>query len=173
MGGGQNQRKILQLARTPRVGPVTFSALMRRFGTAQAALEALPELAQRGGGKAPQPPTMAQIDDEIAALEQAGCRLLIKGSGDFPQNLATLEDCPAVLTLRGHADLLNKPMIAMVGARNASTIGRKLASALANDLGREGLIIASGLARGIDTAAHVGALEHGTVAVIAGGIARS
>ncbi|MEM6681826.1 MAG: DNA-processing protein DprA [Pseudomonadota bacterium] len=172
MGGGNEPIEVLQLARTPRVGPVTYSALIRRFGSAKAALAALPELAKRGGGKAPKPPARARIEDEIAALQEAGCKLLVKGSADFPPHLEALEDCPAVLTLRGHADLLNKPMIAMVGARNASTIGRKLASTLAAELGREGVVVASGMARGIDTAAHVGALEHGTVAVLAGGIDR-
>jgi len=172
MGGDQATIDALQLARTPRVGPVTYTALMGRFGTASAALAALPELASRGGGKAPKPPARAVIEEEIATLDKAGCTLLVKGGAEFPPHLSVLEDCPPVLTLRGNASLLLKPMIAIVGARNASTIGRKLAQTLAGALGHEGIIIASGMARGIDTAAHQGALSSGTVAVLAGGINR-
>lgn len=162
----------LRLARTPRIGPVTHTALINRFGTAQTALEALPDLAAKGGGKAPQPPSLYKVEAELGALDEAGCQLLIKGESAFPPLLAHLEDCPPVLTLRGNAGLLQSPMIAMVGARNASTVGRKLASSLARDLGKEAMIVASGLARGIDTAAHQGALASGTIAVVAGGVDR-
>lgn len=162
----------LRLARTPRIGPVTFTALLNRFGTAHAALEALPDLAAKGGGRAPQPPRLSSVEAELSTLDKEGCQLLVKGDAAFPPLLAHLEDCPPVLTLRGNANLLQSPMIAMVGARNASTVGRKLATTLANDLGKEGMIVASGLARGIDTAAHQGALASGTVAVVAGGINR-
>jgi DNA processing protein len=162
----------LRLARTPRIGPVTFTALLNRFGTAHAALEALPDLAANGGGRAPQPPSLASVEAELTKVDKEGCQLLVKGDTAFPPLLAHLEDCPPVLTLRGNAKLLQSHMVAMVGARNASTVGRKLATNLASDLGKEAMIVASGLARGIDTAAHQGALASGTVAVVAGGINR-
>lgn len=162
----------LRLARTPRIGPITFTALMNRFGTASAALEALPDLAARGGGKAPQPPALKYIETELKTLKAEKCHLLVKGSADFPPLLTHLEDCPPVLTLRGNASFLTKHMVGMVGARNASTVGRKLSAQLASALGRDGMVVASGLARGIDTAAHQGALASGTVAVVAGGINR-
>lgn len=160
----------LKLARTRRIGPVTYTALLNRFGTAAAALEALPDLAAKGGGKAPTPPSDAAIQQELEAIDGAGCKLLVRGNTDFPPLLEQLEDCPAVLTLRGNASLLTKHSIAMVGARNASTVGRKLASTLAAGLGQQGMVVSSGLARGIDAAAHMGALASGTIAVVAGGM---
>ncbi|MEM9288180.1 MAG: DNA-processing protein DprA [Pseudomonadota bacterium] len=162
----------MRLARTPRVGPVTFRGLVSRFGSAEKALEALPDLARRAGGKPPKPPSIASITAEIETLETAGCSLLTLGEANYPKALAALEDAPPVLTARGALSLLSEPMLAMVGARNASTIGRKLAMQLARDLGKNGMVIASGLARGIDTAAHMGSLHTGTVAVLAGGINR-
>lgn len=162
----------LTLARTPRIGPVTYTALLNRFGSPAAALEALPELAAKGGGKAPSPPSKQAIAQELETLDKEGCTLLVKGGTHFPPLLQQLEDCPAVLTLRGNASLLQTHMIGMVGARNASTVGRKLAATLAANLGRAGITISSGLARGIDTAAHQGSITTGTVAVVAGGINR-
>ncbi|MEO0412063.1 MAG: DNA-processing protein DprA [Pseudomonadota bacterium] len=162
----------LTLARTPRVGPVTYKGLIARFGSPSAALDALPDLAQRAGGKPPVPPGSSIVEAELKEIEKGGCQLLILGQGDYPSQLAVLPDAPAVLTLRGSAELLKGPAVAMVGARNASTIGRKLATTLAADLGKEGVVISSGLARGIDTAAHQGSLNSGTIAVVAGGIDR-
>lgn len=162
----------LTLARTPRVGPVTYNGLIGRFGTASAALEALPDLAGRAGGKAPKPPLKKMIEAELKTIESNGCQLLVMGKHPYPDQLAALPDAPPVLTLRGSADLLKGPAVAMVGARNASTIGRKLAAQIAAGLGQDGMIVSSGLARGIDTAAHEGSLTSGTVAVLAGGINR-
>lgn len=162
----------LTLARTRRIGPVTYTALLNRFGSAAAALEALPSLAKKGGGKAPVPPSNAAIQQELEQIEAADCRLLVRGNADFPALLEQLEDCPPVLTLRGNASLLAKHSVAMVGARNASTVGRKLAATLASGLGQHGIVVSSGLARGIDAAAHVGALASGTIAVVAGGMDR-
>lgn len=172
MPGSVDVFSALTLARTPRVGPVTYKGLVARFGSPAKALEAMPDLAQRAGGKPPVPPGRASVEAELKEIEKGGCRLLVLGNADYPSQLAVLADAPSVLTLRGSAELLKGPAVAMVGARNASTIGRKLASTLAADLGKEGIVISSGLARGIDTAAHEGSLNSGTIAVVAGGINR-
>jgi DNA processing protein len=159
----------LCLSRSERVGPVTFHHLIRRYGSAASALDALPELARRGG-RSLKPWPRASAGRELEALEQAGARLLASAEPDYPASLAAIEDAPPVLAVRGEAALLLKPAIAVVGARNASANGRRLARDLARELGAAGLVIISGLARGIDAAAHEGALASGTVAVLAGGI---
>ncbi|MDD5586781.1 MAG: DNA-processing protein DprA [Alphaproteobacteria bacterium] len=164
------RRDWLRLARTEQVGPITFRQLLRRFGSAKAALEALPDLARRGGTKrTPSPPPHSKIDDEIAALESRNGRFIALCEPDYPEALAAIEDAPPVLAVFGQSEVLNKRGIGIVGARNASLNGRKMAERLAHDLGREGLIIISGMARGIDTAAHQASLATGTVAVLAGG----
>ena len=161
----------LRLARTENVGPVTFRRLVGRFGTAAAALEALPDLARRGGRTRPfRTFPHAAAGRELAALDGLGARLLVLGEPDYPRALAALDDAPPVLAVRGDPALLDRRGVAIVGARNASANGRRLAGELARDLGSAGLAVISGLARGIDAAAHKGALEGGTVAVVAGGV---
>jgi DNA processing protein len=160
----------LRLIRTENVGPVTFYQLLRRFGSAAAALEALPALANRGGRGAPLAICpRATAERELAAVEKAGACLIAWGEPDYPEALAALDDAPPLLTLRGRREMLQRKAIAIVGARNASANGRRLARELASELGRHGLVVASGLARGIDAAAHLGALPTGTIAVVAGG----
>ena len=160
----------LRLARTPNVGPVTFAQLIARFGSASAALAEVPRLARRGGGDPPKvlPEDIARR--EIDAVAKLGGRIITSVDEEYPRGLAALDAPPPVLSALGHASVLRNEMIAMVGARNASALGRKLAQRLAADLGEAGLIVVSGMARGIDTAAHEGALARGTCAVVAGGI---
>jgi DNA processing protein len=145
--------------------------MLRRFGSARAALDALPRLARRGERTATvAAPTRAAVEAELAALHRAGAHLVCWGEPGYPSALAAIEDAPPILTVLGEAQLLQRPMIAMVGARNASANGRRLARDLASELGRGGLVVISGLARGIDAAAHLGSLETGSVAVVAGGV---
>ncbi len=161
----------LRLIRTENVGPITFRDLLRRYGTAGAALAALPALSRRGGrGTALVPYAKAAAEDELDAVAAAGCGILAIGEPDYPQALAAIEDAPPILFILGHAHLLATRAIAVVGARNASANGRRLAQDLARGLGEAGLTIVSGLARGIDASAHDGALATGTVAVVAGGL---
>jgi DNA processing protein len=160
----------LRLARTPEVGPVTFAQLIARFGKAAIALEELPRLSRRGGGKNFVLPPQADAARELEQLEKRGGRLIAACEPDFPPGLAALEPPPPLISVIGNVHLLRKNMIAVVGARNASALARKFAQILSRDLGEAGLVIASGLARGIDSAAHEIALEHGTVAVVAGGV---
>lgn len=160
----------LRLVRTPGIGPVTFRQLMRRFGTAATALEAVPDLARRGGGKAPRLFERSEAEREIARVEKLGARYLVLGQGLYPRLLAEAEDAPPLLIVRGNLNLLDRLAVAIVGARNASAAACRFARGLAHDLGEHDLVVVSGLARGIDSAAHDGALEGGTVGVIAGGI---
>jgi DNA processing protein len=167
----QERLDWLRLIRSENVGPITFYQLLARFGTAQAALEALPELAKRGGRERPiRIPSRAAAERELAALEAVGGRLLCRDEPGYPATLRAVEDAPPVLMLRGHAHLLERRMIGIVGARNASASGRRFARQLAAALGEAELVVVSGLARGIDASAHEGALAHGTVAVMAGGV---
>ncbi len=165
----QQHIEWLQLARTPNVGPVTFSQLLARFGSAAAALDAVPRLALRGGGVPPKAPDRDQIARELEMLAAYGGRMIASCEDEFPHGLKALDTPPPAISVLGHATLLRREMIAMVGARNASALGRKLAQTLAAALGESGLVVVSGMARGIDTAAHEGALASGTVAVVAGG----
>jgi DNA processing protein len=145
--------------------------MLRRFGSARAALEVLPRLARRGErARTVTATTRAEAEAELAALGRAGARLLCWGEPLYPRALVAIEDAPPILSVLGRAELLARPMIAVVGARNASANGRRLARELASALGRGGLVVISGLARGIDAAAHLGALETGSVAVVAGGV---
>jgi DNA processing protein len=160
----------LRLARTFSIGPVTFRRLLDRFHSAAEALRALPDLARQSGAEALRPPSRAEAEDEIAALAGFGGRFLALGEPGYPEPLAAIEDAPPLLALRGDATLLCRPAVALVGARNASAGGRRLAEELSRDLGATGLVVVSGLARGIDAAAHQGALATGTVAVFAGGL---
>ena len=160
----------LRLVRSPGIGPVTFRQLIARFGTAAAALAAVPDLARRGGGA---PPRLFSRDDaerEIAQVEKLGAKYLALGQGLYPRLLAELDDAPPLLIARGELGLLDRQAVAIVGARNASAAACRFARGLAHDLGQNGLVVVSGLARGIDSAAHDGALESGTIGVVAGGI---
>jgi DNA processing protein len=160
----------LRLFRSETVGPATFFRLIEQFGTAARALEALPDLARRGGR--PQPirlTSRAQATRELEALERLGGRLIASIEPDFPPALRALDTAP-LLTVRGDGALLTRPAVAVVGARNASMAGRRMAHTLAGDLGRSGLAVISGMARGVDTAAHEGAIATGTIAVLAGGV---
>ena len=162
----QERLDWLRLARTETIGPVSFYALLRRFGSARAALEALPRL-----GTHPVAPVSRQEGErELAALGRLGGTLLCRGEPLYPETLAAVEDAPPVLSVLGQIELLARPIVAVVGARNASANGRRLAHDLAAGLGAAGIIVASGMARGIDAAAHAGALASGTIAVVAGGI---
>ena len=160
----------LRLVRSPGIGPVTYRQLIRRFGTAQAALDAVPDLARRGGGKAPRLFAQSDAEREIAAVEKLGARYLALGQGLYPRLLAELEDAPPLLIVKGDLKLLDRRSVAIVGARNASAAACRFARGLAHDLGQDGLVVVSGLARGVDSAAHDGALDTGTIGVIAGGI---
>jgi DNA processing protein len=160
----------LRLIRTPGIGPIAFRQLLLRFGKASAALEAIPDLARRGGGSAPRIFPIASAEREIAAVEALGARYLSIGQGLYPRSLAELENAPPLMTVKGRLDLFEQPMVAIVGARNASAAACRFARGLAHELGREGVSVVSGLARGIDSAAHDGSIEAGTIAVIAGGI---
>jgi len=165
-----DRRAWLRLARTENVGPVTFRNLIARFGNASAALDALPRLASRGGGKNFVLPDESDAAREMEALAKLGGRLIAACESDYPQGLKALEAPPPVISVLGHPHLLKKEMIAIVGARNASALARKFADGLSRELGFAGLVVVSGLARGIDTAAHEAALAVGTVAVLAGGV---
>ncbi|MDE1901800.1 MAG: DNA-processing protein DprA [Alphaproteobacteria bacterium] len=164
------RRDWLRLSRAENVGPITFRQLMRRYGSARAALDALPQLAQRGGKKNFTLPPVADIDQEIARAGKINARFIAWGEADYPEALSVIEDAPPVITIRGHAPLLHKRAIGIVGARNASLNGRKMAETLARELGQQGIVIASGLARGIDASAHAASLTTGTIAVVAGGV---
>lgn len=165
------RRAWLRLARTQNVGPTTFAALLARFGSAAAALAEVPRLAQRGGGSGPlRIPSDADTGRELDALERLGGRLIACCEPDFPQGLVALDPPPPVISVLGRSDLLKSEMIAIVGARNSSALGRKFATQIATDLGRAGFVVVSGMARGIDTAAHEGSLPSGTCAAVAGGV---
>lgn len=161
----------LRLIRAENVGPVGFRMLLKRYGSASAALDALPELARAGGrARSLRVPSAADAEREIAALEKIGGRMIALADPDYPRLLAATEDAPPILSLLGDAGRLADRAIAVVGARNASGAGRKFGRELSAELGRLGFVIVSGLARGMDAAAHEGALATGTVAVMAGGV---
>ena len=160
----------LRLIRSDRIGPVTYAQLVARFGSAAAALDAIPDLARRGGGRPIRLASAADAEREMAEVARLGARYLFRDDEAYPALLAEIDSAPPALIVSGDAALLGRPMVAMVGARNASAAACRFARQLARDLGQAGTAIVSGLARGIDTAAHDGSLETGTVAVIAGGI---
>lgn len=160
----------LRLIRTPSIGPITYRQLVRRFGSAEEALRAVPDLARRGGGAPPRLADEASVAREAGAVERLGARYLFLGDGDYPVLLAELEDAPPVLTMMGDVTMAARPTVAMVGARNSSAAAVRFARGLAHDLAEQGYVVVSGLARGIDTAAHQGSIEGGTIGVIAGGI---
>lgn len=161
----------LRLIRTENVGPITYNRLIDRFGTAEKALAALPDLAKRGGKSEGLKAYAAEAaKKEIDAIEKFGARLIIRGTAEYPQLLAEIDDAPPVLTVLGNTQMLSKVSLGVVGARNASLSGRKIAESFSAKIGQAGYVIVSGLARGIDSAAHAASLATGTVAVVAGGI---
>lgn len=173
IGQGEAFARI-RLLRSPNVGPVSYAQLLRRFGSGAAALEALPDLASRGGGRYLAAPT-ARIEAEVLAVKRSGARYLFHDSLEYPPLLRVAEGAPPILIARGDATLAARPTVAMVGARNASAAAMKLARVYAGELAARGFVVVSGLARGIDGAAHMGALAGianggGTIGVIAGGI---
>ncbi|HEY5300867.1 MAG TPA: DNA-processing protein DprA, partial [Acetobacteraceae bacterium] len=162
----------LRLARAEGVGPVTFRRLLARYGTPARALEALPDLSRVGGRSAPPAiPSAADAGREIDALERLGGRFLLLGQPGYPPLLALLEDAPPVIAALGAIAALSARAVALVGGRNASANGQRMAANLAEELAAAGVVVVSGLARGIDAAAHAGALRAGcTVAAVAGGL---
>ena len=164
------RRDCLRLARSAQVGPVTFRALVARFGSAGAALAAIPDLAARGGGRPPRLADPGDVAREIERTTKLGADYVFIGEADYPALLSEMEGAPPVLIYRGDLRLAAKRCIGMVGARNASAAACRFARMLAQGLGDEGVVVASGLARGIDTAAHQGAIDSDTIGVIASGI---
>lgn len=157
----------LRLSRTETVGPITFHRLLAKYGTPANALDALPFLTKK------KPITICPAsvaERELETLYKCGGHMLFAGDDTYPLALTSLEDAPPVLSVLGNPALLNRQSVAVVGSRNASLNGRKLAHKMAADLGRADIVVTSGLARGIDTSAHEGALSTGTVAVVAGGV---
>jgi DNA processing protein len=169
---GGERTDWLRLARTRGVGPITFFQLLERHqGDAASVLDALPSLAKKAGGKSElRIPPRSEIDRELELADQVGSYFLAACEPSYSAALAAIDSPPPVLSLRGDHKLLGKPAVALVGARNASAAGRKMARDLARDLGQAGLIVISGMARGVDGEAHAASLETGTIAVLAGGI---
>lgn len=159
----------LRLIRSRRIGPIGFRRLMAEHGSAAAVLAELPAIARAAGARDYAPCPVGAAMAEVEAARRAGLRMLCLGEPDYPSDLATLTDAPPVLWMKGDAARLVAPMVALVGARNASSLGQRMAGRLARALGQSGLTVVSGLARGIDAAAHEAALPTGTVAVLAGG----
>ena len=161
----------LQLIRSENVGPVTFRELLSHYGSAVAALAALPELSRRGGYRKPiRICPRADAEAELERAEAGDAQLLIVGDAEYPTPLAALDAPPPVIYVKGNVALLLRPIIGIVGARQCSAAGAKLARQFAAEIGRGGYVIASGLARGIDAMAHQAALDTGTIAVLAGGL---
>jgi len=161
------RRDWLRLIRTQNVGPVSFRDLINRYGDATAALEALPSLIRK---KEIRPPRPDQVEAEMEYAESMGVRLICAIEPDYPAYLRALDPPPPVISVLGRLDVMHRPCVAIIGSRNASAIGQRFANSLAAELGQAGYTIVSGLARGIDSAAHAGSLESGTIAVLGGGV---
>jgi DNA processing protein len=160
----------LRLIRSDNIGPRTFRDLINRCGSARAALDALPALARRGGAARPgRICSRDEAQDELKAMRASGIELVALGEAAYPARLAMIDDPPPLLAVRGKSSILDRALVAIVGSRNASAVGAKFAQTLASDLGAAGFGIVSGLARGIDAAAHRATISSGTVAVLAGG----
>jgi DNA processing protein len=165
------RRDWLRLAKSENVGPASFRMLMARFGSAEQALEALPDLSRRGGlrreiriyGR-------DEAERDLDRVADLGARFVALNEADYPTLLRHIDQAPPLLCIKGNPELFAKPAVAVVGTRNASALGRKFARELSSAVGRAGLLVVSGLARGIDTVAHEASLDTGTVAVLAGGI---
>jgi len=167
----QQRLDWLRLIRSENVGPSTFIDLINYFGTASAALEALPDLAERGKGKRPIRVKAAdEAESELQALRRLGGDVICRGEPDYPTSLRATEGGPPVISILGSPETLARPSVAFVGARNASLAGTKFTAKLASDVAQSGFVIVSGLARGVDAAAHRAGLEGGTIAVFAGGL---
>lgn len=171
MAGLTDEQRIawLRLIRSENVGPRTFRDLVNHFGGAAAALEALPSLARRGG-RAVRVCSRSEAEDEIAGALARGARLIALGEPDYPAPLAAIEGAPPLITVAGDPAVFRRPAIGIVGARNASSAGRTFAARVASELGGAGWAIVSGLARGVDAAAHAASTRSGTIAVFAGGL---
>ena len=161
------RRDWLRLIRTHNVGPVAFRDLINRYGDAAAALDALPSLIRK---KSVTPPHNDQVEAEMRYADEMGVRLICAIEPDYPAYLRALDPPPPVIAVLGQIEVLQRPCVAIIGSRNASAIGQRFANGLAAELGQRGYTIVSGLARGIDSAAHHGSLESGTVAVLGGGV---
>jgi len=162
----------VRLVRSRRVGAQTFLRLMREHACAEAALATLPRIAADAGVRSYQACPADLAAQELAAGRRAGARPVPLGAEEYPPLLATIPDPPPLLWMRGQPVPKDRPMVSLVGARNASALGVRMASHLARQLGEAGFITVSGLARGIDTAAHKASVKTGTCAVLAGGIDR-
>ncbi len=161
----------MRLIRSENVGPITFYRLIERFGSASEALLSLPDMARRGGlKKSFHVCPKSVVEREMEILDNLGATIIASCEPDYPPRLSHIEDAPPVISVLGHTHILRKDAVAVVGARNASLNGRRFAERLARDLGMAGQAVVSGMARGIDTSAHMGALKDGTMAVVAGGV---
>ena len=160
----------LRLIRSRKVGVATFHRLLKEHGSASAALDALPKIAEAAGVKDYEVFSSAAAQAELKAGQRAKARLIAMGDPDYPAALLELNDAPPLIWAVGTPEIMTKPKVAMVGARNASSLGTRMARRLAADLSDAGFVVVSGLARGVDAAAHTGALEGGTIAVMAGGV---
>lgn len=161
----------LRLIRSENIGPITFHRLMHQFGSARTALEQLPEMARKGGRKRTlKICAAADAENELAAVQDIGAEMIFWGTAAYPPLLAQIDDAPPILFMRGHMHLLVKKAVAVVGSRNASINGRRFAQTIAAALGDAGYLVVSGMARGIDTAAHLGAIQTGTIAALGGGV---
>ncbi len=164
------RRARLQLIRTETIGPITFGRLLAKFGSAETAVRALPAFARSAGRSAPiRVFERDAAEAEMRAADELGCRFIADCEPDYPPMLLPLPDRPPVICVKGHVALFARAAIAVIGARNASAVGRKIARNLAEGVGRADVVVVSGLARGIDAAAHEAALATGTIAVVAGG----
>lgn len=161
------RRDWLRLSRTATVGPVAFRDLLARFKTAGTALEALPNLVRRKGLSIP---AVEAIEAELEQSEKWGVRIIASCEPDYPKYLRAVDPAPPLISVKGRVDILHQPCVAIVGSRNASAIGQRFARQIAGELGERGYTIVSGLARGIDAAAHGGAIETGTAGVLGGGV---
>ncbi|MEM9344390.1 MAG: DNA-processing protein DprA [Pseudomonadota bacterium] len=166
------ERKLscLRLLRSRRVGPTTYHRLVAEHGGPEAALDALPKVAADAGVKNYEACTLDAANEEYEAGLRAGATLICHGDPAYPDHLARLDDAPPILWALGNVDLLKQPLLSIVGARNASSLGTRMAKKLGHELGEAGFVIVSGLARGVDAAAHLGAIDTGTIAVLAGGV---
>ncbi len=169
-GAGDDPLDWLRLIRSRRVGAVTFHRLMAEHGSARAALAALPDIARAAGVENYEICPEGVAVAELRNAKAHGAKLILWGGPDYPASLTEIADAPPILWVKGNSALLRRPMVALVGARNASSLGLRMARRLAEGLGAGGQVVVSGLARGIDAEAHAAALNTGTVAVLAGGV---
>ncbi len=160
----------LRLLRSRRVGVATYHRLLKQHGTARAALDALPEIARQAGVEDYHPCPEGVVLAELKAGRAAKARLVAQSDAGYPESLRSVDGAPPLFWALGDTALLARPMVALVGARNASSLGLRTARKLAGDLVDAGFVVVSGLARGVDTAAHLAALDGGTIAVMAGGV---